>query len=167
MHNGTVAGFQKIQRPLRRMLSDEIYDQINGYTDSEHVFALFAENMLKAQDHSDESIKHSLIAAITTIEELKAQFKIVEGSTMNLVVTNGKSVTATRYASKGHKHHSLYYLENRHLDGVLSEDGCEEMSEAAVLIASEPLGDNQNWKEIPHNHLLQSRRGSQTQIQAI
>ena len=41
MHNGRVSGFRRMKRFIRRHISDEYYDNINGTTDSEHAFALF------------------------------------------------------------------------------------------------------------------------------
>ena len=40
-HNGGVANFAKIKRPLINLLDEESYLSITGTTDSEHMFALF------------------------------------------------------------------------------------------------------------------------------
>jgi hypothetical protein len=41
MHNGGIADFPKIKRKLQASLSDELFDVVNGNTDSEWAFALF------------------------------------------------------------------------------------------------------------------------------
>lgn len=49
MHNGSVGGFREMVRELRSGLSDVAYDQIQGSTDSEHVFALFSDYFESAE----------------------------------------------------------------------------------------------------------------------
>ena len=41
MHNGTIEGFRQIKRRLRASLPDQLYNAIEGTTDSEHAFAVF------------------------------------------------------------------------------------------------------------------------------
>jgi predicted glutamine amidotransferase len=53
MHNGWLAGFMKFKRQLRRSLSDDIYNLIQGTTDSEHAFAVFLNKLVDPlADHS-------------------------------------------------------------------------------------------------------------------
>ena len=47
MHNGAIAGWNALRRPVQRALSDEVYDALpRGSTDSEHCFALFLQHLL-------------------------------------------------------------------------------------------------------------------------
>ena len=41
MHNGSIEQFSKIKRRLQQELPDEIFNVVNGNTDSEWSFALF------------------------------------------------------------------------------------------------------------------------------
>jgi predicted glutamine amidotransferase len=41
MHNGGIEHFTKIRRRLQQQLPDEIFNVVNGNTDSEWSFALF------------------------------------------------------------------------------------------------------------------------------
>ena len=41
MHNGGVADFNKIKRRLQSYLPDDVFDMVNGNTDSQWSFALF------------------------------------------------------------------------------------------------------------------------------
>jgi glutamine amidotransferase len=94
MHNGTVYGFEKIRRTLRRGLSDEAYDLIKGYTDTEHIFALFADQIKEFDSPKMEDLTDSLIRAISQIETLKRQAGVSTPSTMNLVLSDGNRLLA-------------------------------------------------------------------------
>jgi len=41
MHNGGIEQFSKIKRRLQQELPDEVFNVVNGNTDSEWAFALF------------------------------------------------------------------------------------------------------------------------------
>ena len=72
MHNGSIHGFSKIKRYLRKILSDNIYEWIKGQTDSEHFFALFLEIFQKNNcRYNVADIADSLREAIKVLEDLK------------------------------------------------------------------------------------------------
>ncbi len=156
MHNGGLGEFNKIKRQLRRRLSDEIYDWIRGQTDSEHLFALFLEN-LKNRDGKPTShdIANTLEATIREIQEMKKEAGVSEACYINCVVTNGDVMVGVRYVSDLNEVAStLYYSEGNHFE---CKDGLCRMrpgdpSEHAVLIVSEKLTSQlSDWKEIPTN----------------
>lgn len=96
MHNGTIFGFDKIRRALRQSLSDEAYNLIKGYTDTEHIFALFADQVKEFDYPTLEDLAHSLMGAISKIEAFKKhQAGITTPSTMNLVLSDGNRMLAT------------------------------------------------------------------------
>jgi glutamine amidotransferase len=158
MHNGTVFGFERIRRTLRRGLSDTAYDMIKGSTDSEHIFALFADNIAKISTPGPEEMKNALLAAMATVERLKAQAQVTEPSTMNLVLSDGKTLLATRYVSKGEGSNSLYYAETGRYscrEGVCQMDTGSD----ALLVVSEPLDTSKRWRKVENNHLVMTDGG--------
>lgn len=159
MHNGEVEGFHFIKRYLRRLLSDDIYDWIRGQTDSEHLFALFLEQMRRQKGaYTAETMAEALEETVRIVRELKAQQGIAEDDYINAAVTDGRRVVALRYVSNPKERAStLYYAHGAKYechDGVAKMTPAHE-SEHAVLIVSEKLTtDRSQWHEIPQNHLL-------------
>jgi glutamine amidotransferase len=153
MHNGTVFGFEKIRRKLRQGLSDEAYNLIKGYTDTEHIFALFVDQIKAFSNPKIEDLTHSLIRAISHVETLKHQAGVTTPSTMNLVLSDGNRLLAARYVSEGKESNSLYISSGGRF---YCEDGHCYMDEGkdAVLVVSEPLNTSHHWKRVKNNHLV-------------
>ncbi len=153
MHNGTIFGFEKIRRLLRRDLSDEAYDLIKGNTDTEHIFALFVDLIKHLENPTVEQLANALSGAISKIEELKARVGTETPSTMNLVLSDGQRMVTTRYISKGEMSNSLYIMTGSEF---CSEGGQCSMTEGndVVLVVSEPLNNSSRWQKIANNHII-------------
>lgn len=134
VHNGTIDNFNSIRRLLMEQLSDEYFLAIKGNTDSECLFFLIMEYVHSGTGMSlEDAIKKSFQWIINAQDENDV-------SHLNIVITNGKEMIATRFSSKGDKVLSLSY----------SRDNNE-----SFIIASEPLDDRvTEWSELPHNHYL-------------
>jgi glutamine amidotransferase len=160
MHNGGIGGFQKLKRQIRRKLSDEIYDWVRGQTDSEHLFALFLENLSNRDANpTSQEMADTLEATIREIEAMKADEGITEASYINCSLTDGNSMIAVRYVSDPAEIAStLYYAQGQH---YVCYDGIAEVipssphsQERAVLIVSEKLTERkEDWTEIPTNSM--------------
>src|SRR5258706_8364434 len=99
-HNGGVEEFTKIKRHLRNPLSDELYNWIKGQTDSEHIFAFMLNELFN--NHKSVSPEAILDAFEHTFRELKklmVDHGITEPAYLNMVVSNGLFLVATRYCS--------------------------------------------------------------------
>lgn len=159
MHNGDIGGFRKIKRTLRMGLSDEIYDWIQGETDSEHFFALFLDNLLKnGGEQTSENFVATLEETLVQLKEILKKNGVNKPVLLNVAITNGEYMVATRYVSgAGVKANTLYHSEGSRYD---CNDGVCEMvqadpSEHAVLIVSEKLTDvKKDWHEVPVNHFV-------------
>ncbi|TGQ25352.1 class II glutamine amidotransferase, partial [Mesorhizobium sp. M00.F.Ca.ET.216.01.1.1] len=55
MHNGQIGGFEKIRRALENSLSDDLFDQLEGTTDSELFFRLMIGEDLSQDPHGAAS----------------------------------------------------------------------------------------------------------------
>ncbi|GAA99526.1 uncharacterized protein L969DRAFT_73584 [Mixia osmundae IAM 14324] len=160
MHNGAIAEFQKLKRPLQMLLKDRYYEVPQGNTDSEWSFALFL-NCLDA--HIDPNagtiphakLKEAMLETIWTLNRLAKEANVTEPSLMNFCVSDGQSVVATRYISSRHDEAaSLYYSTGSQFEEY-EQGGHYRMTksdkrERIVLIASEPLTfEKADWLEIP------------------
>lgn len=156
MHNGAVAAFHEVRRALRSGLSRTAYDSITGGTDTEHLFALFID---KYRDHAGlagtERLFASMADTIAIIEEMTETYRGSEPSDLNLAVTDGERAVVSRYSSDGRPPNTLYVRENRRV--VCDDEGTEALERTdspAVLIASEPLTDDEGWTCVDRNCAL-------------
>ena len=159
MHNGTIEGFWQIRRRLRQSLPDNLYNNIEGTTDSEHAFAVFL-NLLGDiyREHSANELGHALVKTVAHLERWTGETKSTAPSYYNFAVTDGQSVAAIRYVSDPTvEPASLYYAAGRKYEcssGVCQLIDCDT-GEESVVIASERLSeDNGHWIRVAPNHLL-------------
>ena len=139
VHNGTIDNFNKIRRSLMAQLSDELFLAIKGDTDSECLFFLIMEYV-----HFRGGM--SLAKAMEKAFEWVVNAQNEDSCRLNIVITNGVEMIATRFISNGHEALSLSYSRN--------EDD-------SVIIASEPLDDHlHEWHEVPTNHYLQIKNNA-------
>lgn len=165
MHNGQIENFTAIKRHLRRLLDDDIYNWIQGETDSEHLFALFLQ-CAKGRDLSQLSVVAAVLEE--TLDHILRLIKQHGGesspSYFNLCLTDGERMIACRYCTDpGSKPESLHYLAGKffsYQDTFLREKRSE--AHQCVMISSEKLTDfSQEWQSVPANSLLlvdESRR---------
>ncbi|NEO03090.1 MAG: hypothetical protein F6K50_49580 [Moorea sp. SIO3I7] len=132
-------------RELNRMLArenllwakavkDTVDHKIEGTTDSEHIFALFL-NELAAVDGNWEQ---ALEATLKTLFKLAKPYGVKVLA--NIVISDGNQLIASRYAI-GSTPPSLYWLQNApHFPN-------------SVIIASEPLFPG-NWNPFPESSMI-------------
>lgn len=162
MHNGVAAGFHRIRRRLCETLKDEFFNMLQGTTDSEHAFALFLNNLrVPFAEASGEDLRRGLVETIAHLDEWSREAGVTESSFYNFAVTDGRSMTISRYCStENTKGVSLYY--SRGLSFEYLPDGSCDMRAAkagekatAVIVASERLTDTADeWIEVPDNHTV-------------
>lgn len=158
MHNGEIHDFISIKRHLRHLLDDDIYNWIQGDTDSEHFFALFIQ-LSKGRDMSQLEVAGDVFQeTINEITRLGKEYGSKGDSYYNICITDGERMLASRYCSnKKQKPETLHYFKGPFFHPTLhtqtqipTESGVD-----CVLIASEILTQHQGtWHEVPANHLL-------------
>ncbi|MBI1769387.1 MAG: class II glutamine amidotransferase [Bacteroidetes bacterium] len=157
-HNGGVEQFTKIKRHIRTPLTDELYNWINGQTDSQHIFAFMLNELFKNhRSVSPEAIVDSFEITFRELKKLMADHGITEAAYLNMVFTNGLFLVGTRYCTDPkeepltlyHSEGSRYVVE----DGITRMEAPED-DDQAVLVVSEKLTDDPNWTMIPPNHFV-------------
>ncbi|HMQ01032.1 MAG TPA: class II glutamine amidotransferase [Cyclobacteriaceae bacterium] len=159
MHNGGVEEFGKIKRKLREPLTDELYQWIKGQTDSEHIFAYLLNHLFRNYNEVNiAAVTDAFENTYSTIKDLMENNGINDPAYLNMALSNGEFIVATRYVSDTKETPlTLYHSEGSR---YVCEDGICRMlepneREQAVLIVSEKLTDVQrDWKEIPANHFV-------------
>ncbi|MCB1136841.1 MAG: class II glutamine amidotransferase [Chlamydiia bacterium] len=160
MHNGRIVGFERIKRSLREGLSDELYNFIQGTTDSEHAFALFLHYLLSGgPNYGLAEMKAAMLATIRHLDTLTEPFDQQDPSMYNFAVTDGRNVVTTRYSSDPVEKtpETLYFSKVGHFHCNEDEGKiCLETGPTtAIIIASEPLTpDQRTWQAVPPNHIV-------------
>jgi len=137
IHNGFIEDFRRsLYRPLRSLLKDEYYQNIFGSTDSEHILALFWQNLSQnLSDNSGNSMAVAMEQTLETILDLCHEYGV--NASLNLIVSDGRQLVASRCARRSPPP-SLYWQQNTD----------------SVVIASEPLSVDSNWIGLAENVIL-------------
>ncbi len=170
-HNGGIEDFSLVKRKIRDPLSNELYNWIKGQTDSEHIFAYFLHHLTHNHRIIDtNAVADSFEATFGFVQRLMAEAGIKDPAYLNMVVTNGLFIVATRWVSDPneepltmyHSEGSRYVVE----DGVTRLEAPED-DDHAVLVVSEKLTDGPEWTLIPKNHLVMVEQNLNVRIRAI
>jgi len=161
MHNGEIEDFHIIKRYLRREVSDEIYNWIQGQTDSEHIFGLFLHYLFKefSKKPTPQQCMSAMVMAINKIIELKKVSGNESDNYINLSLSDGENTICLRYVTHHHEYAStLYYSEGSTYechDGICRMRSPKENEPKTVLIVSEKLTSvEKDWSEVPVNHFI-------------
>ncbi|WP_406440424.1 ergothioneine biosynthesis protein EgtC [Streptomyces sp. NBC_01613] len=125
-HNGAVKGWPGSLAPLVQSLPAVDVLSLEARNDSALVWALVLAR-LRGGDEEGQAL------ADTVVEVAEA----APGSRLNLLLTNGESITATTWGD------TLWYL---------SQPG------RSTVVASEPYDDDPHWQEVPDHTLLAASR---------
>lgn len=155
MHNGAIGDYRVSKRNFYNLLTDSSFDAMQGTTDSEMIFSLFIDQYY-SKDHEATADKMA-IAMAATIEIVESTHKssgCATESNLNLVVTDGRQAVVTRYSSDGSAPNSLHIHTGHRYScdgGNARLDRCEDPT---VLVASEPLTQDDSWQSVPPNHMV-------------
>lgn len=128
MHNGQVAGFDKIRRRMEAYLSDDLFHVRTGTTDSEMLFLLALQMGL---EHDPLT---AMAKAIATVEALAREHEVSPLVRFTAAFSDGASLYAVRYATDS-KPPTLY--------------AAPMGGNAGYCLVSEPLNDDVDaWTEI-------------------
>jgi glutamine amidotransferase len=165
MHNGDVGNFARVRRKLLESVCDEAFGNVYGSTDSEHVFAVFIDELLRRGDRGRDPamlMAEALQRAIGRVLATVAEHGGGEPSYLNVAVSDGHRAVVSRFTNEpGGAPESLYYfagqLYERH--SVPARPRKEKEAPEAVVVSSERLTEDRGWREIPANQMVVLSRG--------
>ena len=143
-----ISEFDKVKKRIINRLSEDCFLGIHGSTDSEYLFALFLTFLVNKDEATDiEDTIKAVEKTIATVLELCLAAGVSEPCSLNLVISDGINVIATRYRNGSQMPPSLYYkygceftCKNGRFDATSCKDACE------VVISSAPLsGENTDF----------------------
>jgi len=119
IHNGTVSSFIYICRDLVALLDDDVYRNISGSTDSEHLAALYMTHLTNGKgkaswelEYPIESMRDAMRKAMGTVVRLQRERlgEKAEPNSLNLAATDGMKLVAFRCRNhKTEQPPSLYW----------------------------------------------------------
>lgn len=129
MHNGQVAGWEKVRRKVEAAIPDHLFDHRAGTTDSEALFLLMLSNGLASDP------KQAISETIAFVESEMRKANITEPLKMTAAMTGGQGLFAVRYSSDA-------------APPTLYTKAC--CPEGGTLVVSEPLdGVRDGWTSVP------------------
>ncbi|MDH7793732.1 MULTISPECIES: class II glutamine amidotransferase [Ochrobactrum] len=140
MHNGQIGDFDRLRRRLEGHLSDDVYRQKHGATDSELIFLLMLEFGL------DGDPALAMKRMVATIVEEAVRAGVPPFLRLTAAFSDGNQLYAIRYATDD-------FAPTLYTATLGSASG--------ICVVSEPLdGDKANWMAVPANSFVTvSRQG--------
>ena len=157
MHNGFLGQFDKCRRGFLAALSDETFGLVRGNTDTEHTFALFLDEIGRAENGAPVrgDTAHMLTALNNTIRritEIRQAAGCDNEAHMNFAVTNGRTALYTRYSSHADRPPPTLF---HHCEGN------------TCIVASEPLSESAKWTAVDAGHVLVLEAGKALEVQSL
>lgn len=152
VHNGEIYQIEKFRKRLIEAISDELFPEVLGTTDSEIMFYLALTFGLESNPYA------ALTRMAGFVEHVGRAHGVSESLWMSLGLSDGKSLYVVRYASDGEAP-SLFHsrdLEdvvrwNPNIRGQLRE----RFSDDTRLVVSEPAGTAVNlWVPVPQSTFI-------------
>jgi glutamine amidotransferase len=169
-HNGHLRQFARMRYALVEHVRPELARHIEGTTDSEWIYALILSQLDDPYGLPDtRELADAVAGALRILRTVRAEHGIDTSSPVNLCVSSGRAVVATRLSFD----YGWYPPEDEMLETDLpfvslwyaiggeyaQRDGSWQMTPAepprSVIIASEPLTtDFSTWLEVPEYSML-------------
>jgi glutamine amidotransferase len=173
-HNGHLREFPRMRYDLVRHVRPDLAERIQGTTDSEWIYALTLSALEDPYGRPTvRELADGAISALRLLREVRARYGIDTSSPVNLCLTTGDALVATRFSfdygwypdddallETDLPYVSLWYT----LGGeYLRREGGAAMTASdaprSVLIASEPLTvDTATWLEVPEYSMITAAR---------
>jgi len=167
-HNGTVAGFDRIESRLRAETDPALQRLRRGSCDSEQAFFFILSRLARAGVRLDApGADPDVVAGVLgeTIDILGAwgqEAGAEREAVLNFLLTDGRFLAAT------HRRGSLHWVprEGVHdceICGIPHIGDADRARYRAVVVASEPIS-HEAWGEIPDRHVLVVREDLEASI---
>lgn len=175
-HNGHLREFRKMRYRLVDHIRPELAGRIEGTTDSEWIYALLLSQLDDPYGTPDApELAAATTAALRVLREIRVREGIDTSSPVNLIVTTGEALVATRFSFD----YGWYPADDSMLEtdlpfvslwyttahrSIFAEGNGRMPSDdpdRSLLIASEPLTiDARDWREVPEYTLITAQRRS-------
>jgi glutamine amidotransferase len=157
VHNGQIHGWSTVRRELVLGIPADLFQCVEGTTDSEVIFHLAL----------GFGLEHDVCGALERtagfIEEVCRAHGVAEGIEMTAGLSDGRRVYAARYSTTGVSPTLFHSKRVAALRQLVPTDRAKELdvfSEDARAIVSEPLTElSEVWEDVPESRFLLLERG--------
>jgi glutamine amidotransferase len=171
-HNGELSSFDLMRFDLLDYINSEFKKDIHGTTDSEWIYSIFLSQLASPMDvYETNDIIKAVIETLKILQYVRTKNNIKFNSPVNLFITNGEFIAATRFVldygwqpldsplSTHLAYHSLWYTFGESYGFYDNEYKMKNSKKKeSIIIASEPLTeDTTTWLEVPEYTLIVAR----------
>ena len=160
--NGDLFGFSQMRYDLIDHVRPELAQMIEGTTDTEWVYALLLSQLADPFGPAEpDELADAILQTLAVLRETRERRGITTQSPVNLIVTDGDSIVATRFSFDygWYPDDGSFFSNEREFDFTTlwcapGPDG------RSACIASEPLTiDRSKWIEAPEYSMIVVRTG--------
>lgn len=181
-HNGALYDFERMKFDLVEYVHPDYRKNIHGTTDSEWIYAVFISQLTgRADDATAADIVKAITETLRILQRVRQKNNIAINSPVNLFITNGKFIAATRYTldfgwqppealpSTHAAYHSLWYTYGESYGYYNNEYKMKAGdTRSSIIIASEPLTEDvTTWVEVPEYSLIVASRNESGEISIV
>jgi len=157
MHNGSIRDFGRVKRELSMGVSEELFPEIRGSTDSELMFYLALTFGLQ------ENVMEGVARMVGFVEQIGFRKGIQYPIRMTLGIADGERVYGVRYSTE-HNSQTLFHSRSiaalREFAPPELRDRLAQYSELDRAIVSEPLTELAGpWREVAESTFLTVENG--------
>lgn len=179
-HNGALMNFDIMKYQLAEYIKPQYLKDIRGTTDSEWIYAILLSKLPNpVESYTIEDIRVAIIETLKVLQTVRHKCNIAINSPVNLFISNGKFIAATRYVfdygwqpssslmSAHLTYHSLWYTYGESYGFYDNEYRMKNSkTKSSIIISSEPLtSDTATWISVPEYTLvIASLEGGEVKI---
>lgn len=171
MHNGDVPGRGKLHRRVVSRIHPDLTARIEGNTDTEMLFMLFLSHLKAPHDRRFEprELADALRETILQVTSWWRDDKDDRFLALNLCVTDGRSIVASRFARGPGDMPSLHYcLGSRYdFDGGEPHIGAPDEEPGCAIIASERLSADVHWETVKADRIVVIPDGVSVSVEPV
>ena len=162
MHNGNIGDFLKVRRSLLSALREDIYNTCQSFhSDSAVCFAVFLNQLDDLEtEYSPTELSRKMNQCMRVILESSKEAGCKESSLLNFVVSDGRTVVATKFSDSGCSA-SLYMSSGTDYQpfNADSEEDFHVIRSSyrtrIAMVASEPITACPSaWTKVPENTMI-------------
>ncbi|AHD03717.1 class II glutamine amidotransferase [Leisingera methylohalidivorans] len=162
-HNGTIPNFEQIRFRLLERMDPLHRSEIQGQTDSEHVFRYLLSLFLH---HPEKGLLETVHHGLSQITAWCAEMDPARPVGLNIVLTDGQNLVGSRL------NRTLFHLSREHLHtctvcGETHVKHSHSTPYKSVEVASEPVTFDEDWKEVPNGVVFHATEGFRLEMRAL
>jgi len=168
MHNGDIGNFHAVRRRLMESVCDEAYNNIFGSTDSELLFAVYIDEMLRGGHRGNvaarmaAALDHTIMRTIEAVQEYGGGVP----SYLNCAVADGEHAVVSRFTddSRNPPESLYYFLGDLYPRAEIDQTEEVDTEERSIIVSSERLTSDSAWEPLPPNFITVLRRNSKPEL---